>query len=131
MKYLGMLTIFVFITVNFVLGRGSHAQTDVPADETPELVPLTDADTALNADMTRAADIYAKLMWAAYCRTGERNIRKSKVAYDALIEELELASESIEDKVVSAQGISFIYTERAALRSLPRLQDINGAEEDA
>ena len=131
MKYLGMLTIFVFITVSFVLGRGSHAETDVLADETSELVPLTDADTALNADMTRAADIYAKLMWAAYCRTGERNIRKSKVAYDALIEELEFDSESTEDKVLSAQGISFIYTERAALRSLPRLQDINGAEEDA
>ncbi|MCY3742402.1 MAG: tetratricopeptide repeat protein [Candidatus Poribacteria bacterium] len=131
MKYLGMFTIFVFIAVSFALGRGSHAQTDVLADETPELVPLTDADTTLSADMTRAADIYAKLMWAAYCRTGERNIRKSKIAYDALIEELELDSESIEDKVLSAQGISFIYTERAALRSLPRLQDINGAEEDA
>ena len=129
MKYLGMLTIFVFIMVSFVLGRGLHAQTDVLADETPELVPLTDADTALNADMARAADIYAKLMWAAYCSTGDRNIRKSKAAYDALIEELELDSESIDDKVLSASGLSFIYTERAALR-FSRLQNINGAEED-
>ena len=129
MKYLGMLTIFVFITVSFILGRGLHAQTDVAADETLELVPLTDADTALNPDMARAANIYAKLMWAAYCRTGEHNIRKSKVAYDALIEELELDSESIENKVLSARGLSFIYTERAALR-FSRLQNINGAEED-
>ena len=130
MKYLGMLAIFVFIMVSFVLGRGLHAQTDVPADETPELVPLTNADTALNADMVRAANIYTKLMWAAYCRTGERNIRKSKVAYDSLIEELELDGESVEDKVLSAHGASFIYTERAALR-FPRLMDLNGAEEDA
>ena len=122
-----MLTIFVFITVSFVVGHDLHAQTDVLADETPELVPLTGADTALSANMARAADIYAKLMWAAYCRTGERNIRKSKVAYDALIEELE----SSEDKVLSTRGISFIYTERAALRFLPRFQDINGAEDDA
>ena len=126
-----MLAIFVFITAGFVLGHSLHAQTDGAAGETPELVPLTDADTALNPDMARAADIYAKLMWAAYCRTGEHNIRKSKVAYDALIEELELDSESAEDKVLSPQGFSFIYTERAALRFLPRLQDINGAEEDA
>ena len=129
MKYFGMLTIFVFITVSFILGRGLHAQTDVAADETLELVPLTDTDTALNPDMARAANIYAKLMWAAYCRTGEHNIRKSKVAYDALIEELELDSESIENKVLSARGLSFIYTERAALR-FSRLQNINGAEED-
>ena len=131
MKYLGILTIFIFITISFVLGRGLHAQTDVLADETSELVPLTDAGTVLNADMARAADIYAKLMWAAYCRTGERDIRKSKAAYDALIEELKLDGESIDDKVLSAQGVSFIYTERAALRFLPRLQDINGAQEDA
>ena len=131
MKYLSMLAIFIFITAGFILGDSLHAQTDVPADETPELVPLTDADTALNADMARAADIYAKLMWAAYCRTGERNIRKSKVAYDELIEELELDSESVDSKVLSPRGVSFIYTERAALRFLPRLQDINGAEEDA
>ena len=129
MKYFGMFTIFVFITVSFVLGRGLCAQTDVLADETPELVTLTDADAALNADTARAADIYTKLMWAAYFRTGERNIRKSKAAYDALIEELD--GESVEDKVLSAKGVSFIYTERAALRFLPRLQDINGAEDDA
>ena len=128
MKYLSMLMIFTFITVSFVLGRGLHAQTDVPADETPELVPLTDTDTLLNADMARAADIYAKLMWAAYCRTGKRNIRESKVAYDALIEELKLDGES-ENEVLSAQGVSFIYTQRAALR-FESLQDINGAEED-
>ena len=130
MRYFGTLTIFIFLTVSFILGSGLHAQTDVLADETPELVPLADADTALNADMARAADIYAQLMWAAYCRTGEHNIRKSKAAYDALIAELELYGESTEDKVLSAQGVSFIYTERAALR-FPRLQDINGAEEDA
>ena len=128
MKYLGILTIFVFVMASFILGRGLHAQTDGLADETPELVPVADANTALNADMARAADIYAKLMWAAYCRTGERNIRKSRVAYDALIEELEMDGES-ENGVLSAQGVSFIYTERAALR-LERLQDINGAEED-
>lgn len=130
MRYFGTLTIFIFITVSFVLGRGLHAQTDVLADETPELVSLADADTALNADMARAADIYAQLMWAAYCRTDERNIRKSKAAYDALIAELELYDGSSENKVLSAHGVSFIYTERAALR-FPRLQDINGAEKDA
>ena len=129
MKYLGILTIFVFVMASFVLGRGLHAQTDVLADETPELVPVADANTALNADMARAADIYAKLMWAAYCRTGERNIRESKATYDALIEELELDGESIEGKVLSARGLSFIYTERAALR-FSRLQNIGGAEDD-
>lgn len=129
MKYLGILTIFVFVMASFVLGRGLHAETDVLADETPELVPVVDANTALNADMARTADIYAKLMWAAYCRTGERNIRKSKAAYDALIEGLELEGESIEGKVLSALGLSFIYTERAALR-LSRLQNISGAEDD-
>jgi len=128
MKYVGILTISVFVMASFVLGRGLHAQTDVLADETLELVPVADANTALNADMARAADIYAKLMWAAYCRTGERNIRKSKVAYDALIQELEMDGES-EDGVLSAQGVSFIYTERAALR-FEKLQDINGAEKD-
>lgn len=129
MKYLGILTIFVFVMASFVLGRGLHAQTDVLADETPELVPVTDANTALSTDMARAADIYAKLMWAAYCRTGERNIRESKATYDALIEELELDGESIEGKVLSARGLSFIYTERAALR-FSRLQNIGGAEDD-
>ena len=130
MKYLGILTIFVFVMASFILGRGLHAETDVLADETPELVPVTDANTALNADMARAADIYAKLMWAAYCRTGEHNIRKSKAAYDALIKELELDGESIEGKVLSANGLGFIYTERAALR-FSRLQNIKGAEDDA
>lgn len=135
MKYLGILTIFVFVMASFVLGRGLHAQTDVAqtdvlADETPELVPVTDANTALSADMARAADIYAKLMWAAYCRTGERNIRKSKAAYDTLIAELEQSGESIEGTVLSARGLGFIYKERAALR-LEKLQNINGAEEDA
>ena len=129
MKYLGILTIFVFVMASFVLGRGLQAQTDGLADETPELVPVDDANIALNADMARAADIYAKLMWAAYCRTGERNILKSKAAYDALIQELEPDGESIENKVLSARGLSFIYTERAALR-FPRLQNISGAEDD-
>lgn len=133
MKYLGIFTLFVFAIASFGLGRGLHAQTEVLADETPELVPVTEANTALNADMARAADIYAQLMRATYCRTGERNIRKSKAAYDALIneiEKLELDSKPIEDKVLSARGASFIYKERAALR-LERLQSINGAEEDA
>ena len=123
-------TIFVFVMASFVLGRGLHAQTDGLADETPELVPVADANTALTADMARASDIYAKLMWAAYCRTGEHNIRKSRAAYDALIEELELGGESIEgNRVLSTRGLSFIYTERAALRS-SRLQNIGGAEDD-
>ena len=132
MKYFSMLTILVLITVCLALERGLHAQTDVSANETPELVPLTDANTGLNPGMTRASKIYADLMWAAYCRTGERNIRKSKVAYDALIEEiekLELDSESIEDNVISSRGVSFIYKERAALR-FKRFQNITGAEED-
>ena len=130
MKYLGMLTIFVLIAISCLLGHSLHAQTDVLADETPELVPVADANTALNADMARAADIYAKLMWAAYCRTGERNIRKSRAAYDALIEELEIDSESVEgNQVLSAGGLSFIYTERAALR-FSKLQNISGAEDD-
>ena len=137
MKYLGQLAILGCIIVSFGLGADLHAQKEaqgtlVPT-ETPELVPPTDADTALNADITRAANIYTKLMWAAYCRTGEVNIRKSTVAYDTLIEELERDREAIENRVLSANGLSFIYTERAALRLrfLPRLQDINGTEQDA
>ena len=133
MKYLDRLAILSCIIVIFGLGGGLHAQTEGVPTETPELVPPTDADTTLNADIARATNIYAKLMWAAYCRTGEGNIRKSKVAYDTLIEELERDKEVIENGVLSANGLSFIYTERAALRLrfLPRLQDINGAESDA
>lgn len=141
MKYLGRLAVFGFIMISLVLGRGLHAQNEgrqnegrqnegrksLTPTETPELVPITDADTALSPDMARAANIYAKLMWAAYCRTGERNLRKSKVAYDELIAELE----ATEDEILSSAGVSFIYMERAALRFLRRLQDIKGAEEDA
>ena len=131
MKYFSMFTILVLILVCLALEGSLYAQTNIPTDKTPELVPFTDADTQLDADMTRAVRIYTDLMWAVYCRTGEYNIRKAKAAYDALIEELKFNGESVEDKVLSAHDASFIYTERAALRFLPKLQDINGAEEDA
>ena len=133
MKYLGRLAIFGCIVVSFVLGRGLHAQEagqgEVIATETPELIPLANAGITLRTDMARASEIYTKLMWAAYCRIGERNIRKSKAAYDTLIEELERDSESIENGVLSASDMSFIYTQRAALR-FPKLQDLTGAKED-
>ena len=130
MKHFSIFTIFVLIFVCLVLEGGLYAQTNIPTDETPELVPLTDADTQLDVDMTRAARIYTDLMWAVYCRTSEYNIRKAKDAYDALIKELKLNGESVKDKVLSKRDISFIYTERSSLR-YPSLQDINGAEGDA
>ena len=122
MKYL----VFFFI---FGLAGGLYAETDLLADETPELVPVADADMALTPDMARAADIYAQLMWATYCGTQERNIHKSRAAYDTLIKELEQESASIEGTILSDRGLGFIYTERAALR-FSRLRNIKGAEDD-
>ncbi len=129
MKYLSLLMTVVLIITCLALGTSLQAQTG----ETPELLSLTDADTGLNPSMTRTARIYTNLMWAAYCKTDRRNPHKSKIAYDTLIAELELDSESpatVETDILSARGISFIYAERAALR-FSKLQDITGAERDA
>ena len=127
MKHFNVLSLLVLITVCLPLGSNLQAQT---GGETPELVALHDADTGLNADMTRAAELYTNLMWAAYCRTGERSISKSKVLYDALIEKIDDPSAILESGLLSAREISFIYAERASLR-LSKLQDPAGAEEDA
>ena len=121
MKYFKVLLPLVLILSGFPLGFSLQAQT---GGETPQLVGLRDADAGLNADMTRVAKLHTDLMWAVYCRTREYNLPKSKALYDALIEEIEGSS------VISDREISFIYTERASLR-FPKLQDINGAEEDA
>ena len=125
MKYLSILTTVVLIITCLALGSSSQAQTG----ETPELLSLTDIDTGLNAGMTRTAKIYTNLMWATYSK---RKPHKSKLAYDALIAELESdeSSTTIENETLSAHGISFIYAERATLR-FSKLQDIKGAEEDA
>ena len=121
------LLIPVLITACLLLGSNLQAQT---GGETPELVVLPDADTGLNANMTRAAELYTNLMWAVYCRTGERSIPKSKALYDALIKEIDDDSTVIlENGLLSAREISFIYAERASLR-FPKLQDPTGAEED-
>ena len=119
----------VLIAVCLPLGSDLQAQT---GGETPELVALGDADTGLNADMTRVAELYTQLMWAVYHRnrTGERGIPKSKALYDALIEEIDDASAIVKKGLLSAREISFIYAERASLR-FPKLQDPAGAEEDA
>ena len=130
MKYLSVLTNLVLIIAFFSLGSSLQAQSE---GETPELVVLPEADMGLNADMTRAAKLYTNLMWAVYCRTGEYNLPKSKTLYDALIDDLESDGKSAtlaKNKFLSPQDLSFIYTERASLR-FPKLQDINGAEEDA
>ena len=127
MKHFKVLLILVLITVCLPLGSNLQAQT---GGETPELVALSDADTGLNADMTRVAELYTNLMRAAYFRTDERSIPKSKALYDALIEKIDDTSEIIEKGLLSAREISFIYTERASLR-FPKLQDPTGAEEDA
>ena len=123
------LLILVLIAVCLPLGSDLQAQT---GGETPELVALRDADTGLNADMTRVAELYTQLMWAVYHRnrTGERGIPKSKALYDALIEEIDDASAIVKKGLLSAREISFIYAERASLR-FPKLQDPAGAEEDA
>ena len=127
MKHFKAISILILITVYLPLGSNLQAQT---GGETPELVTLRDADTGLNTDMTRVAGLYAKLMWATYYRTGERSVPKSKALYDALIKEIDDASAILENRLLSARDISFIYAERASLR-YPKLQDINGAEEDA
>lgn len=128
MKYFKAILILVLIAAYLSVGASLQAQT---GSETPELVILRDADTELNADMTRVAKLYTNLMWAAYCRTREYNIPKSKAFYDILIKEIGNDSSRIrEDGILSAREISFIYAERASLR-FPKLQDIKGAEEDA
>ena len=121
------ILILVLITVGLPPGSNLQAQT---GGETPELVILSDADTGLNADMTYIAKLYTNLMWAAYCRTGERSIPKSKALYDALIEEIDGSTTILENGLLSDREISFIYAERASLR-FPKLQDPTGAEEDA
>ena len=121
------MSIGLLILVLITLGSNLQAQT---GGETPELVALSDADTGLNADMTRVAELYTNLMRAAYFRTDERSIPKSKALYDALIEKIDDTPEIIEKGLLSAREISFIYTERASLR-FPKLQDPTGAEEDA
>lgn len=129
MKHFKVLLILVLITVCLPLGSNLQAQT---GGETPALVTLRDADTGLNADMTRVAELYTQLMWAVYHRnrTGERGIPKSKALYDALIEEIDDSSAIVKKGLLSAREISFIYAERASLR-FPKLQDPAGAEEDA
>ena len=127
MKHFKAILILVLITVYLPLGTNLQAQT---GGETPELVMLPDADTGLNTDMTRVAGLYTQLMWATYYRTGERSVPKSKALYDALIGKINDSSAILEDGLLSARDISFIYAERASLR-YPKLQDINGAEEDA
>ena len=117
------------------------------ASDTPELVPVTapDAEAMLQPNMESAATLYTHLMWAVYCQTGEHNIRKSKTAYDVLVDEFcidsldvgdrgekkstESATKANTTKKVDGKGSSFIYTQRAALR-LDTLQDIRGAELD-
>ena len=130
MRYLNALTILVLLVASFSLPPNLQAQTE---GETPELVILPDADAGLNADMTRASELYTDLMWAVYCRTNGYNIPKSKIAYDILIDNLgtdkDLARLT-KNKLLSERDLSFIYTERASLR-YSRLQDFTGAEEDA
>ena len=129
MRYLNALTILVLIVASFSLQPNLQAQTE---GETPELVILPDADAGLNADMTRASELYTDLMWAVYCRTNGYNIPKSKIAYDILIDGLESDKDLArlrENKLLSERDLSFIYTERASLR-YSRLQDFTGAEED-
>ncbi len=127
MKYFKELSTLVLIIVGLLLGFSLQAQT---GGETPELVVLPDADTGLNTDMTRVAKLHTDLMWAAYCRTREHNLPKSKALYDALIAEIEGSSVIAENGFLSDREISFIYAERASLR-FPKLQDITGAGEDA
>ena len=129
MRYLNALSILVLIVASFLLPPNLQAQTE---GETPELVILPDADAGLNADMTRASELYTDLMWAVYCRTNAYNIPKSKITYDILIDGLEsdkALARLRENKLLSERDLSFIYTERASLR-YSRLQDFTGAEED-
>ena len=129
MRYLNALTILVLIVASFSLQPNLQAQIE---GETPELVILPDADAGLNADRTRASELYTDLMWAVYCRTNGYNIPKSKTAYDMLIDDLEsdkALARLTESELLSARDLSFIYTERASLR-YSRLQDFTSAEED-
>ena len=151
MKYFNTLIILVLVTTCFTLKHDLQAQnkethpspTDniKPAPEmtgpfqTPELVVPIDTVTELNADMARAAEFHTNLMWAVYCGTGEKNIRKSKTIYDTLIKAYGQndATSTISDGVVSSADLSLVYTERAKLRYntfTTHLQDIKGAEED-
>lgn len=125
MKYLKAVLILVLIASCLP----SHAQT---GGDTPELATLlaSEADAELTADMTRLSELYASLMWAVYCRTEEYNIAKSKMLYDALIQEIEAFPTILENGILTTQDVSFIYTERASLR-YPKLQDIKGGESDA
>ena len=125
MKHLSIFIIFAFI-----ITIGVYAETDIPTGETPELVPLTDDNTPLDANMTRTAEIYTDLMWAVYCSTRNPNSHKSQNAYNALIKKLESDDAFSKNKVLSKSDISFIYAQRAELR-FSQWQAIIGAEEDA
>ena len=133
MKYFNMLTILVLMTICLIFGHNLQAQNlEVEGTfQTPDLVAPTDANIELSSEMVSAAKFYTDVMWAVYCGTGEQNIRKSKVAYDALIKEFGIDDDSsmASDKVASAHDMSFIYTERATLR-FNTLQNIKGAEDD-
>lgn len=115
------------------------------ASDTPELVPAqTDDEGVLQPDMASTTTLYKRLMWAVYCRTGEYNLRESRNAYDALVDEFcvdssdnrEGSAPSLADSstnttvLLDEKGSSFIYTQRAVLRFNPILQNLKGAEED-
>ena len=149
MRYLHTLTTLVLMMTCFIPGANGQVQNEevgsspttestglnsevVGVFETPELVASTNVGTEMSAEMRDAANFYATLMLAVYNGTGERNVRASKAAYDALIEEFgkpddEPSADSAE--FVSPHDLGFIYTERAALR-FNTLQNITGAEED-
>ena len=149
MRYLNTLTILVLMMTCFILGPNGHAQNEgvepspttesiglnsevTGVFETPELVTPTNVDTEMRAEMRDAANFYATLMLAVYNGTGERNVRDSKAAYDALIEAFgkpDGEPSGVSAEFVSPHDLSFIYTERAALR-FNTLQNISGAEED-
>jgi len=116
-----------------MIASGVYAETDIPTGETPELVPLTANETRLDADMAGAAEIYTDLMWAVYSVYSSPlgpGSPESQNAYNALIKKLEYDKAFLTDKVLSKSDISFIYAQRAELRS-SHWQDIIGAEEDA
>ena len=119
--------VLVGITVCLLFSSRLHAQT---GGDTPELVSLPVATAALNADLTGIVDLYTSLMWAAYCKTGDHNLRKSKTLYDTLIKKIDDSPELLDNGLLSAHEISFIFAERASLR-FPKLRDPAGAEEDA
>ena len=149
MRYFNTLAILVLMMTCFILGPNLQAQNEevepspitestglnsevTGVFETPELVAPTNVSTEISAEMQDAANFYMTLMLAVYNGTGERNVRDSKAAYDALIEAFgkpdgEPSAASTE--FVSPHDLSFIYTERAALR-FNTLQNISGAEED-